>query len=250
MPFAIQSGSISRNEFNALISNPNNFGGGFDFLRFSPDGNLLISSNSLGQTKFWDVKTGKIIRQLDGGRGRMGLAGCQQFLAINPIDSTKVIYNSNLGVYKIDSQEKPISLSFPDENQRDDRDTLFAFARDTTNGCTSFSSDGQMIAVSSKGDLHIWQSATGDRLYRLPAQLTAIQPNNNYEYLAFSPNSQLLTTGKSDGIIQLWDMKNGKEISKTIAHNQQKIRFLGFSPNGATLVSIGSEGSIKLWEIK
>ncbi|MHC5745979.1 MAG: WD40 repeat domain-containing protein [Nostoc sp.] len=141
-------------------------------------------------------------------------------------------------------------MSFPKE---DARDSVFLFGL-SYESCTAFSPDGKIIAVSSIDDLYIWQSTTGDRLYRLPAQLAddklIDKSHTSYEYLAFSPDSQIFVSGKSDGTIQLWDMKNGKEISKTTAHSQQHIRFLGFTPDGTTLISIGGEGTIKLWEVR
>jgi WD40 repeat protein len=252
---AIQIWNLSTGKQSGILEYSENSGfgflrSGFDFLRFSEDNNLLISSNTLGETKFWDVKTGKVIRQLNGERGSFGSKKCQQSLAINPTDSTQVFSAANLSIYNSNSKNKPITVSFPKDNQQDTRDSLFlALLRHES--CTAFSPDGKIIAVSSMNDLHIWQSTKGDLLYRLPAQLTDNKQNDeSYEYLAFSPDSQVLAGGKSDGTIQFWDMRNGKEISKTIAHSQEHIRFLGFTPDGTTLISIGSEGIIKLWEVR
>ncbi|MCL6754003.1 hypothetical protein KBT16_24705 [Nostoc sp. CCCryo 231-06] len=105
-------------------------------------------------------------------------------MAINPIDRTQVVYASSLAVHKIDSKDKPIPMSFPNQ---DERDNIFSFGLKNGN-CTAFSPDGKLIAVSSFEDLHVWQATTGDRLYKLPSQLADDKRKlkEPYKYLAFA----------------------------------------------------------------
>ncbi|WP_310429266.1 hypothetical protein [Chamaesiphon sp. VAR_48_metabat_135_sub] len=239
-----QSGILERSEsssrnfpFSFSSSSASN---GDDLLKFSADGNLLVSSNN-NKPKFWNVKTGKVIKGID--RERFGEILCKHCLAIDTTDGIKVFSTFNFATQEIDSKKEPIALSFPDRDRRDERDRIFKeFSESMT---TAFSPDGKSIAVSNRGDLQVWQSTTGDRLHRLPDRL-----DSSYTYLAFSPDSQVIAGAKSDGTIQLWDLKNGKEIGKTIAQNEGENLFLGFALDGKTLVSIGSKGTIQLWETK
>jgi tetratricopeptide (TPR) repeat protein len=263
--YAIQVWNLSTGKQSGILEylEPSDFRFGFgfgalanntgEFLKFSADGNLLVTSNA-NQIKFWNAKTGKIIYKKDLNRSAVGMGTiCGQCLAINPVDITKFFHAVDLTTHKIDSENKPISLSFPKENSADDgRDNSFKrISALTQNSSTAFSPDGKLIAVSALYDLHVWRSETGDRLHRLPAQLqlpNLINTSFSYTYLVFSPNSKVLASANNEGTIQLWNLENGKEIGRSIAYSTRGNIFLGFDFDGKTLISVDRRGKIQLWE--
>ncbi len=263
--YAIQAWNLSTGKQSGIVEyfEPSDFRFGFgfgalatntgEFLKFSADGNLLVTSNT-NQVKFWNAKTGKIIFKKELRRSLAGMGTlCGQCLAINPADITQFFHAADLTTHKIDSENQPISLSFPKENPADDgRDDSFKrISGLTQNSSTAFSPDGKLIAVSALYDLHVWRSETGDRLHRLPAQLKLPDPVDtsfSYTALVFSPNSKVLASANNKGKIQLWDLKNGKEIGKSIAHSAGENLFLSFALDGKTLVSVDRKGTIQLWE--
>ena len=62
--------------------------------------------------------------------------------------------------------------------------------------------------------------------------------------LAFSPDDQTLAVGKSEGIVELWNLKESKRV-KTIRHaNMTYIETVSFSPDGKLLAAGGGPRSV------
>lgn len=64
--------------------------------------------------------------------------------------------------------------------------------------------------------------------------------------LSFSPNSQILATGTSEGSILIWDVPSGKFITKLPGH-ARSVSDVCFTPDGRTLLSLGYPSEIKCW---
>jgi WD40 repeat protein len=232
------------------------FGGVFDFFSFSTDGNMLITSQSVittCQTNFRDLKTGKVITQLNS-RASLSLKtdrSCKQTLAINPRESRQVVYASDLSIHNIGSDDKPNRLSLRLEGKELEIDESFSDNLNISGGSIVFSPDGKNIAVSDRSSVissvFIWQPEVN----KFPQYkfIDERANNSNTGTLSFSPDNQYLAFGDEDGIIRLWDFKNSKQPNRTIAHSRQPIQFIGFSPNGKTLVSVGSDRTIKIWQV-
>jgi WD40 repeat protein len=73
---------------------------------------------------------------------------------------------------------------------------------------------------------------------------------NNAELrdISVSPNGQLIATGASDNIVQIWDVK-GNLITNLKGHSDE-IWNVRFSPDGKTLASSSKDGTIKLWNVE
>jgi WD40 repeat protein len=233
------------------------FGSGFDFLRFSADGNMLITSQQIGsqcQTKFRDLKTGKVITQLNS-RARLSLESgqsCKQILAINPRTSRQVIYASSLSIHNIGSNEKPSYLSVPAEGKDLAINQPFLSYLEALGGYAAFSADGNNVAISDGNSIFIWQPAVNQcPQYNFVDKRSLEERKGSpiVNTLSFSPDSQILVSGDMSGIIRLWDFKNSNQPSRTIAHVRQPIKFIGFRPDDNSLVSVGSDRTIKIWEI-
>jgi WD40 repeat protein len=233
------------------------FGSGFDFLRFSADGNMLITSQQIGrqcQTKFRDLKTGKVITQLNS-LARLSLesgTSCKQILAINPRTSRQVIYASSLSIHNIGSNEKPSYLSVPSEGKDLAINQPFLSYLEALGGYAAFSADGNNVAISDGNSIFIWQPAVNQfPQYNFVDKRSLEERKGSpiVNTLSFSPDSQILVSGDMSGIIRLWDFKNSNQPSRTIAHVRQPIKFIGFRPDDNSLVSVGSDRTIKIWEI-
>ncbi|AFZ24332.1 WD40 repeat-containing protein [Cylindrospermum stagnale PCC 7417] len=65
--------------------------------------------------------------------------------------------------------------------------------------------------------------------------------------VAFSPDGKVLATGGVEGEVQLWQVADGKLLSRWNAHTRW-ILSLAFSPNGQMLATGSDDKSVKLWD--
>jgi predicted NACHT family NTPase len=66
--------------------------------------------------------------------------------------------------------------------------------------------------------------------------------------VAFSPDSKLLATGDTSGVVRLWDAASRKELLVCKGHIGE-VRSVAFSPDGKTLASGSTDKTVKLWNV-
>jgi WD40 repeat protein len=110
----------------------------------------------------------------------------------------------------------------------------------------AFSPDGQYVAAGGgtpgkPGEIGVWKLAGGQLVCKCQGHTDVVQ------CLAFSPQSNRLISGSSDGTIKVWELVGGQE-TLALREHAGPIRGLAFSPDGQRLFSASSDGSIKIWE--
>jgi WD40 repeat protein/transcriptional regulator with XRE-family HTH domain len=63
----------------------------------------------------------------------------------------------------------------------------------------------------------------------------------------FSPDGKYVLTGSQDGTARLWDVQNGREVSRFIGH-KGGVSAAAFSPDGKLVLTGGNDGTARLWE--
>lgn len=66
--------------------------------------------------------------------------------------------------------------------------------------------------------------------------------------MAFSPDGRIFAAATSEGVVQLWSLKDGALLASLSGHGPQVEQIL-FSPSGTALASRGFENTILLWGI-
>jgi hypothetical protein len=115
----------------------------------------------------------------------------------------------------------------------------------------AFSKDGKLLAAASGA-----AGTTGEvRLYAVPATgVPAAKPDHVLaghkdliHEVVFSPDQKQLATCSYDRLIELWDVKTGKEI-RTLKDHSDAVYGLAFSPDSKLLASASADRAVKIWD--
>nr|WP_241479609.1 WD40 repeat domain-containing protein [Nocardiopsis lucentensis] len=109
-------------------------------------------------------------------------------------------------------------------------------------GSVAFNPDGAILATGTdRGDVHLWDTATGQRLNTLL---------HGYGWITdveFAPNGATLAAGSADGTVRLWDTTTGEPLHAVTGH-ENAVHAVEFGPDGATLATSGADGTVRLWD--
>lgn len=226
-------------------------GGKYNLLRYSNDGKTFLAANS-AQGITWDTNSGKQVRSWKIERGynlcsqnvdissdlnslvSVGLKSMSE--TINQ-GATGRIQNLATGA------TQTLMLDLPSTDDEASNKLRSRLVDVSTRGCPAISPNAQLVAISDKETLVVWQASTGKLLYQITPNLPA-QSQNSGATLAFSPDSQVLAVGSDENKILLLNAQNGKQLATLTG------RFLTFSPDGRYLFSTNTNGKVQIWEVK
>lgn len=200
-------------------------------IAFSPDGKTLLSGDSKGEVKLWDIPT-RQSRETFQVPEKITNA-----VAAFSVEGIKLA-NGEHGHIRVwaSSSETPQQI-VTDIHANDRFRHLIVMA---------LSSDGRLLAAAERGDskifpIYVWDVNTGDLLFTLKAHTRWIR------VLAFSPDSKILASGDEYRVIRLWNIETGTHRA-TFKVAKGSFHALAFSPNGKLLASGSSDGSVRLWD--
>jgi WD40 repeat protein/tetratricopeptide (TPR) repeat protein len=238
--------------------------GYYQLARFSPDGQLIAASNTLGGAPLWDAATGRLVRQLPAADKHSITS-----VAFSPTDNRLLAlgYGGEAGVSHValwDIDARTERARFPGATE------LPAFPVDPYGGevcALTFSPDGKYLVAGfgpekqgfkfmrapagPPNPLKVWEVATRRLIRRL---------NKHAGYctsLDFSRDGRLLATGSRDGTAILWSTPTWRAI-QTLRNPDQDSLFksgrgmvedVAFSLDGKTLAMASQEGNVHLWDV-
>ena len=155
-------------------------------LAFTPDGKMLIGADNA--LRYWDVKTGKEIRQtlIPSNRER-------DFDYVDRHGYLTLRISPGGNVLAISSHARSVQLW--------DLAKASPVGKPRASGPFAFSPDGRWLATAEKSTVQLWELATGRAIAELPGHTGAITS------LLFAPNGQVLATGSADYTTLLWDVR-------------------------------------------
>ncbi len=238
--------------------------GGVSGMEFTSDSKTLISCGHDGAVRFWDIKTGKLSRELlapwilvdPGGQlalqraplHSISISPDNHILAASAHDWTIRLWELETGKYvgslgtsqfeKVDAG----SLRNPIDSEESDPTIEYwklpnYFLRERPDVC--FSPDGQLLAAVEYKKVSIWDVSNR----KLQSTLTS--GGNGL----FSPNGDLFVTARYEGVT-VWNPKSGLLV-RNFTDPVKDFTPLQFSPDGKILAT-GSDGGvgIRLWDIE
>src|SRR5262249_39177546 len=107
-----------------------------------------------------------------------------------------------------------------------------------------FSPDSRWLAASG-GQSHgasIWNTKTWSET-KLPKGCPY------FTGLAFSPDSKRLASSSYSGLVQVWDIEEGKELL-TVTGHRGSVTNVAMSSDSKWLASCSTDGTVRLWDAK
>ncbi len=193
----------------------------------SPDGQLVASGSSDNTVKVWQVRTGKLLRNL--GRWFSGHSSMVQTVAFSP----------NGEILATGSWDETIKLWLINSGK------LIRTVTGHVNCVNSlaFSPNGQLLASgSADSTVRLWQVISGREIGTLTGHTDSVWS------VAWSTNGEIVASGSADYTIKLWQVSTGREISTLVGHSFF-VNAVALSPDREILASGSSDCTIKLWEI-
>jgi WD40 repeat protein len=201
-------------------------------LAFSPDGELLATTDGAEDITLWDVVSRRRVGRLDGA------VEWVSSLTFSP-DSVTLVAATGGGVKAWDvARRQPIST----------------FVSGLANS-VAFTPDGRIL-VTADEDVVLWDVTSGQKLATLDGH-----PERNTA-LAVSPDGAVLAAGDADYAIHLWDvefvLQTARAVGRDVRLVAEAARLSGhtsdvmeltFIPDGGTLVSGSRDGAVRLWDV-
>lgn len=240
------------------------------FVVFSNDGRYIATSDRSGRVSWWDVETGKKVRELEEIEG-YNWSNWSEFvpddeLFISGHDNTEVrFWDSKTGKrsavldgYKVWKDGGGICHL---DVSRDGRRLATAVGKaigiwdiesrklirllcDEAGPVLSaaFSPDSRFIAFAGhSGTVTLWDTTNGNSFFAGPHEMSV-------NSLAFSPDGKLLAAGSDDGTTSLLKLPELKE-AQSLKEDDWQILSVAFSPDGKSLAASSWNELIRIWGV-
>jgi WD40 repeat protein len=190
---------------------------------FSPNGELVASSDAEGELCLWQASDGKQLFTCRGDRAQWGWS-----VAFSP--DSQILASS--------SEDQMIRLWDVETGE-----CLRELAGHTHWVYTvTFNPTLPQLASSSEdGTVKLWDLETGDCLQTLAV------PAGGVRTIAFSPDGQRLAAGSADGSVHVWHLPTS---SVQILSHLGGVRSVAFSPDGRWLATAGDDPMLWIWEVQ
>ncbi len=190
---------------------------------FSPDGKLLVTSDTNCEIHLW---------QLTDDQPLLTFKGHQHWVR-------SVVFSPNGQTIVSSSTDETVRLW----RVRDGK--CLSILRGHTDSVPTavFSPDGKMIVSGSHDNtLRIWRVSDGKCLKTLKGH------SNCVASIAFSPDGQTIVSGSDDQTVKIWDINDGKCLN-TLKGHEDWVHSVAYNPDGQSITSGSYDQTIKIWSV-
>ncbi|MEG3973899.1 serine/threonine-protein kinase [Microcoleus sp. herbarium8] len=199
--------------------------GSVNAIALSPDGKTLVSA-SFGTIRMWNVKTGLLVRTLNGVHSKKSVKS----LAVSPDGS----------IFASGGDDKNLILW----DLKTGRRIRTIAAHQAAVNAIAFSSDSKTLATGSDDKtVRLWNAKTGSRLRTLAGHAGGVNA------IALSRDGKTLASGSEDKTVRLWNLDTG-EVRRIITGHGGAVNAVDFSPNGQLVASASNDNTIRLSNVR
>jgi WD40 repeat protein len=242
---------------------------------FSPDGKILASRGALdGSVRLWDPVTGKELARFTGLNninpwrfnhdtalafspdGKTLVATARNNLVFFDVASAAEVRRVPSHVYGITVAYSPDGKLFATGGVDEGKDVYSLRIWDAATAkelrkCTlpknepptylawDPNNNGQFAAVIAEDDMHVFDSASGKEVTRIPYYWPS--------RAVYSPDGKVLAASGSGPKVRLWDPSNGKELAQEFDGHRGGVNAVAVGPEGKLIASAGADG-VRLWD--
>jgi WD40 repeat protein len=229
---------------------------------FSPDGQKILTSEVFGQSRIYDVQTGRMCGQPFGERQyswRSSYSADGRLIVTANYNNTACIWDATdlKEIRRLPHPDRLFSARFSFDGRRIVTGCEDGVARvwDAQTGVVQlelkqhtarvsfadFSHDGKLIVTTSRDHTaQLWDATTGHQIGQPFKHL------NWVNYAAFSPDDQKVVTASGDSTARVWEVANGRQIQPGLRH-KDSVESAEFSPDGGLILTACLDGAARLW---
>jgi WD40 repeat protein len=197
-------------------------------IEWSPDGNYLVSGSADETARVWDTNTGELITVTP--RVTRSERVDQSW---NP-DGTLIadVFDANRdSIFIWDAMSgQPISTY-----ESPERASSHKWNSDSNNS---------LIAIGIFNGVQLLDPHTMTIVRSLPTSI----PSGDIITLLWSPDNTQIAGGSVDGIIHIWNVASGVEITLLVGHSKPVLD-LAWNPDGTSIISSALDKSVRIWDV-
>ncbi len=196
---------------------------------YSPDGKLIVTSDSDGFARIWDASDGHQLGVLGSGGQGLGTAAFSpdgRLIATGGEDGTVTIWSV--------SKRRPVGAEV--------QQPLHSSVKDV-----AFSPDGaRLLTAADDGGVYIWNARSARHGKERELEEPKDFPANGAE---FSAGGRLIVTAGGDGDVRVWDAARDSKVPlRTIGLRPHAVLSAAISRDERRIVAGDIDGSVTLWE--